>query len=83
MEGSREEVMRFMRLVVAEFQIPDERTSGRELRGWAVNLCKMCKMAKNDFFRLTPLCGEVNRYVESGSSRLCFIVSLVSVILEN
>ena len=52
-EGSRKEVMRFMQLVLAEFQIPDERTSGRELRGWAVNLCKMCKMAKNDFFRLS------------------------------
>ena len=30
-EGSRKEVMRFMRLVVAEFQIPDERTQAAKL----------------------------------------------------
>ena len=37
-EGSRKEVMRFMRLVVAEFQIPDERTQTAKLQDWAVNL---------------------------------------------
>ena len=38
MEGSREEVMRVLRLVVAEFQIPDERTREAKLQDWAVNL---------------------------------------------
>ena len=38
MEGSREEVVRYIRLVVAEFQIPDERTSTAKLQDWAVNL---------------------------------------------
>ena len=38
MEGSRKEVMRFMRLVVAEFQIPDERTQTAKMQDWAVNL---------------------------------------------
>ena len=38
MEGSRNEVMRFVRSVVAEFQIPDERTQTAKLQDWAVNL---------------------------------------------
>ena len=38
MEGSREEVVRYIRLVMAEFQIPDERTSTAKLQDWAVNL---------------------------------------------
>ena len=38
MEGSRIEVMRSMRLVVAEFQIPDERTPATKLQDWVVNL---------------------------------------------
>ena len=37
-EGSRKEVMRFIRLVVAEFQTPDERTPAAKLQDWAVNL---------------------------------------------
>ena len=38
MEGSRKELVRFIRLVVAEFQIPDERTPTAKLQDWAVNL---------------------------------------------
>ena len=38
MEGSRKEVMRYMQLVVAEFQIPDERTQAAKMQDWAVNL---------------------------------------------
>ena len=38
MEGSREEVMRFVLQVVAEFQIPDERTQAAKIQDWAVNL---------------------------------------------
>ena len=38
MDGSRKEVLRFMRLVVAEFQTPDERTPAAKLQDWAVNL---------------------------------------------
>ena len=38
MEGSREEVMRFMVQVIAEFQIPDERTQAAKMQDWAVNL---------------------------------------------
>jgi len=37
-EDSRKEAMRFMRLVVAEFQTPDERTQAAKLQDWAVNL---------------------------------------------
>ena len=37
MEGSRDEAMRHVRLVAAEFQVHDERTSGK-LQDWAVNL---------------------------------------------
>ena len=37
-EGSRKEVVRFMRSVVAEFQIPDERTPTAKRQDWAVNL---------------------------------------------
>ena len=38
MEGSREEVVRYIRAVVAAFQIPDERTSTAKLQDWAVDL---------------------------------------------
>ena len=38
MEDSRKEVARFMQLVAAEFQIPDERTQTAKLQDWAVNL---------------------------------------------
>ena len=38
MEGSRKEVVRFIRLVVAEFQVPDEWTPTAKLQDWAVNL---------------------------------------------
>ena len=38
MEGSREEVMRFVVQVIAEFKIPDERTQAAKLQDWAVNL---------------------------------------------
>ena len=38
MEGSRNEVMRFVRSVVAEFQFPDERTQTEKMQDWAVNL---------------------------------------------
>ena len=38
MEGSREEVMRFVMQVVAEFQIPDERTQAAKMQDWAVSL---------------------------------------------
>ena len=38
MEGSREEVVRYIRLVMAEFQIPDERTQAPKMQDWAVNL---------------------------------------------
>ena len=37
-EGSREEVMRFVMQVIAEFQIPDERTQAAKMQDWAVNL---------------------------------------------
>ena len=38
MEGSRKEVMRFMLQVIAEFQIPDERTQAPKMQDWAANL---------------------------------------------
>ena len=38
MEGSREEVVRYIRAVVSVFQIPNERTSTAKLQDWAVNL---------------------------------------------
>ena len=38
MEGSREEVVRYIRLVESEFQNPDERTSTAKAQDWAVNL---------------------------------------------
>ena len=38
MEGSREEVVRFVIRVIAEFQIPDERTRAAKMQDWAVNL---------------------------------------------
>ena len=38
MECSREEVMRFVMQVIAEFQIPDERTQAAKMQDWAVNL---------------------------------------------
>ena len=37
-EGSREEVVRYIRAVVAVFQVPDQRTSTEKLQDWAVNL---------------------------------------------
>ena len=40
MEGSQDEVVRYMRLLEAEFQISDERTSVRQLKDWAVNLAR-------------------------------------------
>ena len=38
MEGSRDEVVRYIRLVESEFQNPDERTSTAKAQDWAVNL---------------------------------------------
>ena len=38
MEGSREEVVRYVRAVASVFQIPDERTSTAKLQDWAVDL---------------------------------------------
>ena len=38
MEGSRDEVVRYIRLVESEFQNPDERTSTANVQDWAVNL---------------------------------------------
>ena len=38
MEGSREEVVRYIRAVESEFRIPDERTSTAKLQDWAVGL---------------------------------------------
>ena len=40
MEGSREEVVRYIRAVVSVFQIPNERTSTEKLQDWAVNLAR-------------------------------------------
>ena len=37
MEGSQDEVMRYLRLTEAEFQIPGERTSAAKSQDWAVN----------------------------------------------
>ena len=38
MDGSRDEVMRFMLQVISEFRIPDERTQAPKMQDWAVNL---------------------------------------------
>ena len=38
MDGSRDEVMRFMLQVISEFRIPDERTQASKMQDWAVNL---------------------------------------------
>ena len=38
MEASREEVVRYLRSVEAEFQFPGERTSAGKSQDWAVNL---------------------------------------------
>ena len=38
MDGSRDEVMRFLLKVISEFQIPDERTQAAKMQDWAVNL---------------------------------------------
>ena len=38
MEGSRDAVVQYLRLVESEFQIPDERTSTTKTQDWAVNL---------------------------------------------
>ena len=38
MDGSRDEVMRFMPKVISEFRIPDERTQASKMQDWAVNL---------------------------------------------
>ena len=37
-EGSREELVRYIRAVESEFRIPDERTSTAKLQDWAVGL---------------------------------------------
>ena len=37
MDGSRDEVMRFLLKVISEFQIPDERTQAEKMQDWAVN----------------------------------------------
>ena len=38
MEGSRDEVVRYIRLAESEFQNPDEQTSTAKAQEWAVNL---------------------------------------------
>ena len=38
MDGSRDEVMRFMLQVISEFRIPDERTQASKMQDLAVNL---------------------------------------------
>ena len=55
--GSREEVVRYLRSVEAEFRIPGERTSDGKLKGWAVSLAW----------------GEAGELAESGRSKTMVI----------
>ena len=65
-EGSLEEVVRYLRSVEAEFQIPGERTSAGKSQDWAVNLAWGGTVALADSGMMKIFRKEGDRQVDTG-----------------
>ena len=66
MEGSREEVVRYLRSVEAEFQIPGERTSAGKSQDWAVDLAWGGTVALANSGMIKVFRKEGDRQVDTG-----------------
>ena len=67
MEGSRDEIVRYLRLTDAEFQIPDERTSTTKSQDRAVNLTWGGSAALADSGMMNIFRTEGGRSVDTGT----------------
>ena len=67
MEGSQDEVVRYLRLTEAEFQIPGERTSAANSQDWAVNLAWGGSAALAESGMMNIFRTEGGRQVDTGT----------------